>query len=273
MKKNIITKEFIEQLSYPDFVGLINQWNVLPGAYDTLNRWIKYSNINTNSKLLQVACTTGFQLREISLLTNCSGLGFDLSEYAIKSAKFNKENYTPNLDIDYVVADGYKFSSKKKYSHIIFGAGLGFFPDPQKMLDRALFFLKDEGYLLVSPFYVTKKPPIELIEKFKKIFGITPTLKGYKEIMQMYRNFEILYENKKNIIEETEEEIDFYVKCTVDRAVRDLEINDKAIYQVIFNRLKEVKDMSNQLRKYQEYTVLVLRYRKNVYPNRFVELF
>jgi hypothetical protein len=41
----------------------------------------------------------------------------------------------------------------------------------------------------------------------------------------------------------------------------------------MYDRLYEIKKMSNDLRPYQMYSVLVLRYRKAVYPNRFVELF
>lgn len=269
----ILSKENIEKLTYPDFVGFINQWNVLPGSYDTLNRWINYSNINQDSNLLQVACTTGFQLREISLLTNCSGLGFDLSPYAIKSAKINRDKYAPTSDIEYIVADGYEFSTDKKFSHILFGAGLGFFPDPQKMINRSLNFLKDGGYLLASPFYITKKIPIELINKFKEVFGIIPTITSYKETMSLYKDFEILYESKKKPIEETDEEIEYYVECTINRILKDLSITDGDIANLLFKRLKKVKEMSNELRKYQEYSVLVLRYRKNIYPNRYVELF
>ena len=79
-----ITPEFIKQLSYTDFVGFINQWNVLPGSYSTLSKWAVYSKMNKNSRLLEVACTTGFSSRELATLTGCSGEGFDLSEGSIE---------------------------------------------------------------------------------------------------------------------------------------------------------------------------------------------
>ncbi len=65
-KKQEITPEFIKQLSYTDFVGFINQWNVLPGSYSTLSKWAIYSRMNKNSRLLEVACTTGFSSRELA---------------------------------------------------------------------------------------------------------------------------------------------------------------------------------------------------------------
>jgi len=66
--KQNITPEFIKQLSYTDFVGFVNQWNVLPGSYSTLSKWANYSRMDKNSRLLEVACTTGFSSRELATL-------------------------------------------------------------------------------------------------------------------------------------------------------------------------------------------------------------
>lgn len=270
---NMITKEFIEQLSYTDFVGFVNQWNVLPGAYTTLSKWINYGRINENSNILQAACTTGFQLREISKLTNCIGKGFDLSQYAIDSAIYNKNVYLPNSKIEYIQCDGYKYVADTNYTHVVIGGGLKFFPDPQKMLDKCIEFMGDEGYILASPFYIKNKLPDELINKAKMVFGIKPTYENYKDIMDMYNKFEIIYEERNDLIQETDKEINYYCKCTTDEAVKRLKINDLEIYNSIYKRLLDVKNMSNELRPYQGYIVLVLRYRKNIYPNRWVELF
>ena len=85
-----ITVEKIMKMNYPDFVGYINQWNVLPGAYNTLSKWAMFSRMTEKSKLLQIACTTGFQSRELSILTGCQALGIDLSNNAIEMARYNK---------------------------------------------------------------------------------------------------------------------------------------------------------------------------------------
>src|SRR3990167_2372137 len=146
-----ITPEFIKQLSYIDFVGFVNQWNVLPGAHSTLSKWVVYSKIDKNSHLLEVACTTGFSSRELALFSDCSGEGFDLSERSIKMAIYNKKQYAPNINFSYSVADGYRYKFDKLFTHIIVGASLGFFPDPAKMLDRCISMLEDGGYILASP--------------------------------------------------------------------------------------------------------------------------
>ena len=44
--------EEINKMSYPDFVGYINQWNVLPGAHVTLSKWAVFSRMDEKSKIL-----------------------------------------------------------------------------------------------------------------------------------------------------------------------------------------------------------------------------
>lgn len=274
MKKNAkITPEQIKRMSYTDFVGLINQWNVLPGSYVTLSKWSQFSGLNKKSKLLEVACTTGFSSRELALLSGCSGAGFDLSENSVRMANYNKKKYTPNIDFSYVVADGYGYKAKNKFTHIVVGASLGFFPDPSRMLERCLSMMNDGGYILASPFYVTKPLPEALVKRAQNVFDITPTSVPYKEIMRLYNKLEIIFEEKNELIQETEDELHYYCKSTIDRACDMLKIKDEKVYDAMYERLYEVKKMSNDLRPYQMYSVLVLRYRKAIYPNRFVELF
>ncbi len=265
--------EYVKNLSYPDFVGFVNQWNVLPGAYTTLSKWISFSHINSTSKIMQFACTTGFQSREIALLTGCSGCGFDLSEEAVKMAIYNKEQFAPDIKIDYFQADGFKLNVNEKYTHVIIGAGFQFFSDPIKAIKKTLDFIDDNGYLLASPFYISEKIPDNLISEFYDVFGIYPTTKGYKDVMKMFSGLEIIYEDRNIIIPETEEELKHYCNSIINRACKLRNITDKNVIDYMYNRLYKIKEMSNKLRPFQGYSVLVLRYRKDLYPDRLIELF
>jgi len=273
MKKKVITAEYIKNISYTDFIGLVNQWNVPPGAHTTLSKWACFSRLTQKSKLLEIACTTGFSSRELSLYSGCSGEAFDFSEEEIEMAKYNKKKYAPQIDFSYFVADGYKYKPKSKFTHIVIGASLGFFQYPDKMLEKCINMLEDDGYILAAPFYLIKPLPNNLIKKAKRIFGITPTTVSYKEVVKLYNKLEIIFEDHNRLIQESEEELDYYCMCTIDRACKMLNIEDPKIYKSMYDRLYEIKKMSNDLRPYQMYSVLVLRYRKSVYPNRFVELF
>lgn len=272
MKRIQSTKE-INEMSYTDFVGFINQWNVLPGAHTTLSKWAIFSKMNKSSNILEIACSTGFSSRELGILTRCKGKAFDISKSSVKAAIYNKRAYAPNIKISYSVKDGYQFKSAQKFSHIVIGAALKFFPEPERMLKKCISLLKEEGIILASPFYIKSKIPKKLILEFKKVFGIQPTIESYKEIMKIYRNLEILFEERNSLIKETEEEISHYCHSTIKRACRLRNISDKNLYNTMFQRLYKIKIMSNKLRPYQGYTVLVLRYRSKVYPNRYIELF
>jgi len=272
-KQQKITVVFIKNLSYTDFVGFVNQWNVLPGSYSTLSKWAVYSKLNKNSHLLEVACTTGFSSRELATMTGCSGEGFDLSKRSIEMADYNKKRYASQIHFSYKVADGYHYKTQHKFTHIAVGASLKFFPEPEKMLGCCVGMLNNNGYILASPFYVTRAIPENLIRRAQKVFGITPTNIFYKEIMQLYNKLEVIYEDRNELIPETKEELEHYCKSTIDRACEIRNIDDQEVYRVMYKRLFDVKEMSNDLRPYQKYSILVLRFRKFVYPNRFVELF
>ncbi len=206
-------------------------------------------------------------------MTGCSGLGFDLSEASIQAANLNKKIYAPKIKFDYIKSDGYKFESKGKFTHIIFGAALRFFPNPQRMLTRSFNFIEDMGYILSSEFYAVKKIPDSLIKQAEKTFDFTPTQISYKEVMKTYHGLEIIYEDKNTLTQEAEEEMHHYCRSTIDRAVKMINISNQDLYETIYNRLYRIKEVSNLLRPYQNYNVLITRYRKSIYPDRYIELF
>jgi proline dehydrogenase len=90
--------------------------------------------------------------------------------------------------------------------------------------------------------------------------------------MSLYSDFEILYEDRKNLIQETEEEIQKYCRDTVERFTSNYEV-DSLVEKAIYKRLYGIKVMSNDLRPYQNYSVLVLRYRELKHGRRYVEKF
>lgn len=270
---NSLSAAELHSLAYPDFVGHINQWNVLPGAYSTISQWATFGRVDKTSSVLQVACTTGFQARELAVLTGCRGMGFDLSEIAVQRARENLADYAPDADVSYVCANGYHFDTTERFTHIAVGGGLRFFPDPDAMLQRALGFLSGDGYVLASPFWVVSSIPDTLLIEAAKVFGITPTTEGYKEVMRLYRNLEIIYENKQELELETDDELDEYCTQTIERALRKGYVDGPEGANAAFRRLREIRAMSNELRPYQRYSTLVLRYRRNTYPSRYVELF
>lgn len=273
MKKRI-TIEDLKKMSYTEFISFAHQWNVPPGSFVTLNEWAIFSRINKESRILEIASTTGFSSREIAKITGCSAVGIDICSSSVERAQFNHQLYAKNLNLEYICMDACDYKSEKKFTHIILGAALGFFENPEKMINNLKELLEDDGMILVSPYYLKgDKLPKKLIEKTKKVIEINPTNFDYYDAIKPYEDFEILYENRKDIIPETEKQIEKYSKDTINTACKFHNITDKEIIEYMYQRMYEIKTICNELHKYFGYSVIVLRYRKNVYPNRYVELF
>jgi ubiquinone/menaquinone biosynthesis C-methylase UbiE len=263
----------IKTMNYCDFVGYINQTNNPPGAYNTLSQWAMFAKIKEQHRILEVACTTGYSIREICKMTGASGFGFDLSGQAVEAAKKNAESIGLAHKLNFLEADGYKIEIEEKFDHIILGAALGFFPDQKKMLEKCLTHLNDQGNILASPFYVTNEIPHDVVKITQERLGITPTNLPYKVVMEVYDGLDIVYESRSDIYAETDEEIKRYCESTINRFQREKNIQDSSVLDYAFDRLLNIKQVCNLLRPYQTYSVLVLRYNKNEYPNRYVELF
>lgn len=266
--------EDLEKMSYTEFISFAHQWNVPPGSFVTLNEWAIFSRINKTSRILEIASTTGFSSREIARLTGCSAVGIDICLSSVNRANYNYNLYGKNLNLKYICMDACNYKNKEKFTHIVLGACLGFFKEPNVIINNLTNLLEDDGMILVSPYYLKdKKLPKKLIERTKKVIEINPTNYDYYTAMKPYENFEIIYENRKNIIPETEEQMKKYCKDTIDTACCLNDIKDKKIIEYMYNRMYEIKDVCNELHKHFGYSVLVLRYRKDIYPKRYVELF
>ena len=256
--------------SYPDFVAMINQTNVMPGAFATVNTWAVHSRMDARSTLLDVACTTGFASRELARLTGCRALGFDLSPSAIALARFNGE---PGLNVDYVCADGMSFSPGRAFSHVAVGAALGFFPDPEAMARRSIGMLEDGGYILAAPFWCDTDLPDHVAALRRDVFGIHTPMETRAQALEMFRGLDVMYAADHFLTPETDDQINHYCRSTIDRVCDQSGIRDPLVRDAMLDRLRAIKAATNQLRAHQRYTVLVLRYSAATYPNRYVELF
>ncbi|MCB9820197.1 class I SAM-dependent methyltransferase [Candidatus Nomurabacteria bacterium] len=265
--------EDINTLSYTDFVGLIAQWNVPPGAFSTLSQWRAFGEVTSSSNILEAACTTGFSLREMSVMTGCSGIGVDISKRSIETAQSLKEEYAPGADISFQAGDALAYTVKQEFTHIIIGAALRFFPDSTIALEHLLSMLKDGGYLLSSEFYCHKAIPQKLVSEARKVFGIEVTQVNYKEVMQPYRNLTLIYESRNTPVPETTEDLDYYCNSTIEKFSQQHPTITDDVLLTMRTRLMEIKQMSNKLREYQKYNILVHKKDSRYYPHRYTELF
>lgn len=266
-------KKTILKMSYTEFVAYVDQWNVPPGSLDTINQWAVFGHVDESSKILEVACTTGLSSREIARITGCASKGIDICPYSVDAAQYNAARYGKGMNLDYECADAAEYETDEKFTHVIIGAGLGFFKEPRKMLDRIPRFFNRSGYLLASPYYSCGEMPEKVKEDCKKIIGITPTTMNYDVMRNAYANYEIAYEKRCSIVIETEEQMKKYAYDTVKRGCEIRGISSEEVFDCMYNRLYSIKKVSNEMHKYQAYSVMVFRYIKDIYPNKFLELF
>lgn len=274
MIENISKANEIYEMSYTDFIGFINQWNVPPGAYKTIHEWVQFGYINKTSNILEVACTTGFSLRELSLLTQCSGLGIDISAVSIETANYNKEEYGSDLPISYELHDAREFETDIRYSHVVIGAALRFFEEPDTMITRlADNFLQDGGRILSNEFFSRSSIPDDLVVRSQQVFGITPTVVDFNEVMKPYCRLKRHYDQVHELRQETPEQLDHYCTSIVRRFSLHRSITSDEILQACYDRLLEIKTTSNELRRHQSYVTLVHQYTAREYGDRYTELF
>lgn len=267
-------KEDVLAWNYTDFIANVGQWNVPPGTFSTVNEWAVFGHVTKKSRVLEIACTTGFSGRELAKLTGCSVFGIDISKASVEQAKKDAEYYAPHCKLEYQCIDLYDLPLTRKYTHIVLGAAIQFFTDQNKLIAIISQLLEDGGMLLVSPYYLTNcQLPENIIKDAQRVINIYPTNFDYYYAMNFYKDFEVLYHSRKNIVVESDDEINKYTNDTINRWIERNSITDDELIAVMRNRLLEIKQVCNNIHKYHSYSVMVLRYEKNVYPNRFVELF
>lgn len=269
-----IKKENITTMCYVDFIATVHQWNVPPGSISTINEWAVFGHVTKESRILEIACTTGFSGREIAKLTGCSVYGIDINELSVERAQAAAIHYAPQCDLKYDCIDIYDIPLTTKYTHIILGAAIQFFVNKDQLMGTLIGLLEDDGKILVSPYYLKdKRIPSDVVDVAKRVIGITPTDFGYDVAMEYYKDLEILYQSRKDIILETSTQMHKYTLDTVDRCCNIESIDDPEIKKLLYKRLYKIKEICNRIHQYHSYSVMVLRYSKNIYPNRFIELF
>lgn len=268
-----LIRDKIEDLSYTEFVGLVNQWNVPPGAFDTISKWCLFGEVDEDSTVLEAACTTGFSSREIAVRTGAEALGFDLCESSVAAARHNAARYAGTARLTYHAADVMQFEPKRSFSHVVTGAALRFFPEPGPALRRMTGWLEPNGALLSCEFYAIEPVPDSLLSEAYEVFGIKVTQQPYKEVMALYRDLALVYEERNRPEPETASELEHYCDSLVARFSEDNPEAEGDALEAVRRRLLTIKDVSNRLRPYQGYNVLVHKRDPRFYPRRYTELF
>jgi SAM-dependent methyltransferase len=266
-----LTVSQVEAMPYSDFVATINQTNVPPGAYSTLMDWKLYSGLRDDSRLIEVACSTGFTSRELAGLAGCVAHGFDLSPAAIERAVQNAGARARDGRLRYDVCDGYDFRPLWSPTHVAVGAALGFFPDPDRMMDRILSWFDQPGYVLGADFSY-RDPSEEAVRLRRDTFGIVGQMRQAEDVHKIYEGLNLYFCRSYTPLIETPGDIASYCTATIRRFVEQSGGVASDVAKAAYERLLGIKRATNTLRRFQTYHIFVYHHEGGRQP-RYVELF
>lgn len=167
--------ERIWQMSYPDFVAFIDQENSPPGGSQTLDWWLENAGMRAESRLLDLACNTGYSSRGLARRTGCRASGIDISETAIASARAGASAARFEGKLDYRVGDVCRLPwADAEFSHVVAGCCFGFFAERELALTETARVLEPGGLLCVSTLPYVQTPPASLLDDLQLCLGFRP---------------------------------------------------------------------------------------------------
>lgn len=258
---NLTTTE-INQLSYPDFVGLMKQENTPPGGSDTIRSWISNAMIDSKSKIFDLACSTGFSSRSITEWTGCRGLGIDISEIAIQSANDLALKRSLDHKLDFVVMDATQLNGLTGFSHVLGGCNFAFIQDRNSALEQIYYLLNLDGKLCVANFHYESQPSKDMLDRVESVLGWRPCENWTREYWYNFfsSKFELIYEKNKSIQPENEKHLTERLRGALfspyDERFIEIAADQK---EAIFDRLLSMRLTLNEHRKFQGYSVQVWR--------------
>lgn len=205
-------------------------------------------------------------------MSGCSGIGFDLNQSAIVAASANAAQEILSNRLQYVEADGYSFSPPHIPTHVVLGAALRFFTDPEKMLARALSWFGDHGFVLAAEFSAEGYDD-HFFKIRREVFGVSGLPPTSAQVLEFYEGLEIFFQNKFRPTIETEAQVEHYCRSTTKRFCLERGLNDFDVAEAVYERLIQIKQMTNALRAKQTCHTFVFRFVRKDYPARYVELF
>lgn len=261
MSTQSINKNDLLKLSYPDFLGFFGVDNTPPGGEETLKSWIKNSEINKDSYLLDLACSTGFSSRNISLKTECRANGIDISPPSIESANAIafKSGISARVKFSVANAENIPFPDET-FTHVTAGCCFGFISDKEAALKECHRVLRSDGFLCISPFFYEVKPHSELVDLVEKHIGYRPdTDRDYNYWYEFFsERFNITCEELYDLPIYTDDEIESITRRAICDKDNFLMLSQEE-KQISFDRYYNTRVLLNEHAKYQSIALWTMR--------------
>lgn len=251
----------VRTMSYPDFVAFVGQRNTPPGATVTLDAWIRGADITARSRVLDVACSTGFSSRVAALATGCRAKGFDISRPAVRVARREAAAAKLSSRVDYFVGDVSELAfAPGQFTHALAGCCFGFFTDRERALDQVANVLAPRGYLCAANFYMTRRPPASLRAEVERAVGFSPApVVGWNRWRRLFeRRFELHALGHRDLAVVGEDELERAVRESVIEGCRRRRV-PAALHAACVDRMVKTRRVLNRMRAYQAHSVEIWR--------------
>lgn len=266
MDQNRLTKTDIEQMSYTDFIALLDETNRCPGGKKTIRRIRELVHIDDKTKILDVGSNTGFTSLELARITSANISGIDVSESCVSQAKksLSKDTESMRSRVTFQVASAYSIPfPDDNFDLIMVGGATGFMDDKSKAIREYLRVLRPWGFLVMSPLTYHTQPPQQIVDDISKIIGTTikpmTTEDWVNTVYVATKDFELYFNEPHKLSPRTSREIDEYIDYFLKKDhVKNL---SEVVKGAIRNRWLSILKVFNENHKFLGYSIIVFRKR------------
>lgn len=247
-----------DNMSYPDFVALMRQENTPPGGGKTVDEWVEQAKITCGSRVLDLACSTGFSSRRIAKSFAIDGVGIDISDMAISVAQEQFGESIHRGRLSFKVMDATNLSDMQGFTHTLGGCNFAFIQQRDLALDQVYKSMTYDGRLCTANFHYTTIPPEDLVDDVESVLGWRPnTAWDYDYWIGFFsRNFGLEYSRLVDL--QALDECD--LRELIERQFMTDELTSRySKYELsaMKDRYLTIRSTLNEHRKYQGYSVQV----------------
>jgi ubiquinone/menaquinone biosynthesis C-methylase UbiE len=157
------------------------------------------AQVRSDSRVLDLACNTGFSGRWLHTHAAATVTGIDLSEKAIQEAR----RLAPDdKQCTYIVGDAADLPfDEAAFTHVLAGSNFGFIKERATALAEVRRVVQVAGYLCTSSYYYTAKPPVAVLDSVAAAIGWRPDTRRTFSFWQQFfsRHFTLEYQQRMEL--------------------------------------------------------------------------
>jgi len=269
MDQNRLTEDDVEQMSYTDFIALLDETNRCPGGKKTIRRIRELIHIDDETNILDVGSNTGFTSLELARITPAKISGIDISESCVGQAEksLSEDIESVQSRVTFQVASSYSIPfPDDNFDLIMAGGATGFMGDKSKAIHEYLRVLKPWGFLVISPLTYHTQPLQKIVDDVSEIIGTTikpMTMKDWVgTVVEVTKDFELYFNESHNLSPRLNKEIDEYVDYFLKKD--HIKILSETLKNAIKKRWLSILKVFNENHGYLGYSIIVFRKRQVV---------